>query len=153
VVFIIQSHNKVSTCLQSLWTHFITPSWKFVEVQWWSLFQSTSLGKQCTSYNAPSTSQKCAADHWSLQNFLPWSSLFMVGKAQKLPGGEIWIEFCVWIGKSGPVEAYQNICHNSPDLTPCDFWAFPTMKWDLRGKKFRTDQWPAAHFWEAGGAL
>jgi histone-lysine N-methyltransferase SETMAR len=23
----------------------------------------------------------------------------------------------------------------SPDLTPCDFWAFPTMKRELRGKK------------------
>jgi hypothetical protein len=69
--------------LQSSWTHFITPSWNFVEVQWWSLFWSTSLGKQCTSYNTPSTSWKYAADWWSLQNFLHWSSLFMIGKAQK----------------------------------------------------------------------
>jgi hypothetical protein len=30
--------------------------------------------------------RKCAADHWSLRNFLPRSSLFMVGKAQKLHG-------------------------------------------------------------------
>jgi hypothetical protein len=66
-------------CLQSLWTHFVTLSWNFVEVWWWSLFQSTSLGKWCTS-------QKCAADHWSLQTLLPWSSLFMVGKAQILHG-------------------------------------------------------------------
>jgi hypothetical protein len=29
---------------------------------------------------------KCAADCWSLQNFLPWSSLFMVGTAQNLHG-------------------------------------------------------------------
>jgi hypothetical protein len=26
----------------------------------------------------------------------------------------------------------------SPDLAPCDFWAFPTMKRELRGKKFRS---------------
>jgi hypothetical protein len=38
-------------CLQSLWTHFITPSWNFVQVLWQSLLQSTSLGKWCTSYN------------------------------------------------------------------------------------------------------
>jgi hypothetical protein len=34
--------------LQSSWTHLITPSRNFVEVQWRSLFWSTSLGKRCT---------------------------------------------------------------------------------------------------------
>jgi hypothetical protein len=57
-----------------------------VEVRWRSLFRSTSLDKRCTSYNAPPTSRKRAADRWSLRNFLPWSSLFMVGKAQKSHG-------------------------------------------------------------------
>jgi hypothetical protein len=32
------------------------------------------------------------------------------------------------------------------DLAPCNFWAFPTMKRELRGKKFRTNQWTAARF-------
>jgi hypothetical protein len=74
--------------LQSSWTQLITPSRKFVEVRWRSLFRSTSLDKRCTSYNAPPTSRKHAADRWSLRNFLPRSSLFMVGKAQK-PYGAI----------------------------------------------------------------
>jgi hypothetical protein len=39
------------------------------------------------------------------------------------------------------------------DLTPYDFWAFPTMKRELRGKKFRSDQRCAARFREVGGAL
>jgi hypothetical protein len=39
------------------------------------------------------------------------------------------------------------------DLTPYDFWAFPTMKKEFRGKKFRSDQRYAAHFREVGGAL
>jgi hypothetical protein len=39
------------------------------------------------------------------------------------------------------------------DLAPCDFWAFPTMKRELRGKKFRSDQRSAARFLEVGGAL
>jgi hypothetical protein len=39
------------------------------------------------------------------------------------------------------------------DLSPCDFWAFPTMKRELQGKKFQGDQRFAAHFREAGGAL
>jgi hypothetical protein len=41
----------------------------------------------------------------------------------------------------------------SPDLASCDFWAFPTMKWELRGKKFPSDQRSAARFREVGGAL
>jgi hypothetical protein len=49
-------------------------------------FRSTSLFKRCTSYNAPPTSRKRAIDRWSLRNFLPRSSLFMVGKAQKSHG-------------------------------------------------------------------
>jgi hypothetical protein len=72
--------------LQSSWTHVITPNRNFVEMQWRSLFRSTSVGKRCTSYNAPSTSRKRAADRRSLRSFLPRSSLFMVGKAQKSHG-------------------------------------------------------------------
>jgi hypothetical protein len=41
----------------------------------------------------------------------------------------------------------------SPNLAPCDFWALPTMKRELRGKKFRSDQRSAARFREVGGAL
>jgi hypothetical protein len=38
-------------------------------------------------------------------------------------------------------------------LVPCDFWAIPTTKRELRGKKFRSDQRSAARFREIGGAL
>jgi hypothetical protein len=41
----------------------------------------------------------------------------------------------------------------SPDLDPCDLWAFPTTKRELRGKKFRSDQRSAARSREVGGAL
>jgi hypothetical protein len=39
------------------------------------------------------------------------------------------------------------------DLAPCDFWAFPTMKRELQGKKFQSDQRSAASFRKEGGAL
>jgi hypothetical protein len=39
------------------------------------------------------------------------------------------------------------------DLALCNFWAFPIMKRELRGKKLRGDQQSAARFREAGGAL
>jgi hypothetical protein len=57
-----------------------------VEVRWRSLFRSTSFSKPCASYNAPPTSRKRAAGCRLLRNFLSRSSLFMVGKAQKLHG-------------------------------------------------------------------
>jgi hypothetical protein len=41
----------------------------------------------------------------------------------------------------------------SPDLAPCNFLVFPTMKRELRGKKFRNDERSAARFREVGGAL
>jgi hypothetical protein len=49
-------------------------------------FLSTSLGKWCISYNASPTSRKHVADRWSLRNFVPQSSFFIVGKAQKSHG-------------------------------------------------------------------
>jgi hypothetical protein len=50
-----------------------------------SLFLSTSLGKRCTSYNAPPTSRKRAGGRWFEISCLgaPFS---MVGKAQKSHG-------------------------------------------------------------------
>jgi hypothetical protein len=39
------------------------------------------------------------------------------------------------------------------DLAPCDFWAFSTMKRELRSKKFRSDQRFAVRFREVGGTL
>jgi hypothetical protein len=71
--------------LQSSWIHLITLSRKFTDVRW-RLFRRNSLGKRCTSYNAPPTSRKRAADLWSLRNFLPRSSLLIVGKVQKSHG-------------------------------------------------------------------
>jgi len=56
--------SKNEDCFKSSWTHLTTPSQNFVEAWWWwwSLFWSTSHSKWCTSYNAPPTSRKCAAD-------------------------------------------------------------------------------------------
>jgi hypothetical protein len=65
-------------------TMCITPSRNFVEARWRSLFRSTSLGKRCASYNAPPTSRKRAAGRWSLRNFLPRTSRFMVGRGRDL---------------------------------------------------------------------
>jgi hypothetical protein len=82
----ICSYVEYEGGLKSSWTLLITPSRNLVEVRWRSLFRNTSLRKRCTSYSAPPTSRKRAADRWSLRNFSPRSSLFMVGKAQKSHG-------------------------------------------------------------------
>jgi hypothetical protein len=47
----------------------------------------------------------------------------------------------------------STITEFSSHLAPCDLWAFPTMKRELRDKKFRSDQRSAARFREVGGAL
>jgi hypothetical protein len=76
----------------------------------------------------------------------------MVGKAQKSHGArsELNSVFSLkkWIGGT-PLEHPPY----SSDLAPCDFWAFPAMKRELRGKKFLSDQRSAALFREVGGAL
>jgi hypothetical protein len=138
--------------VQSSWTHLITPSRNFVEVRWRSLFRSTSLGQRCTSYNAPPSSRKCAADHWSLRNFLPRSSQNMVGKPRNRKGRDLDCMEDVLMGFHRSTFSKPNTEFNS-DLAPCDFWAFPNTKRELRGKKFRSDQQSAARFWEVGGAL
>jgi hypothetical protein len=65
-------------------------------------------------------------------------------ESPEITWGEIWIEFCFWLGKSGSVEPPLEHVPYSPDLAPCDFWAFPIMKRDLQGKKFKSDQQSAA---------
>jgi hypothetical protein len=87
---------------------------------------------------------------WSLRNFLLRNSLFMVGKAQKSHGArsELNSGWKQWIG--GPPLEHPPY---RPHLAPCDFWAFPTIKGELRGKKFRSNQRSAARFREVGGAL
>jgi hypothetical protein len=78
--------------LKTSWTDLITSRLNFLEVQWWSLFLSTFHGRWYTSYNVPPTSRKRAPCRWSLRNFSRRSSLFMVGKAQKSHGCEIFMK-------------------------------------------------------------
>jgi hypothetical protein len=57
-----------------------------------------------------------------------------------------WILFSAWKKRIGGTPSEHP--PYSPDLAPCDFWVFPTMKRELRGKKFRSAQWSAAGFRE-----
>jgi hypothetical protein len=137
--------------LWSSWTELIIPSRNFVEVWWRSLFRSTSLGKRSTSYNAPPTSRKRVADRWSLRNFLPQSSIFMVENAQSI-GRDLDCMADVLMGFHLSTFSKTNTEFNS-DHAPCNFWASSTMKRELRVKKFRSDQQSGARFREVGGAL
>jgi hypothetical protein len=73
-------------------------------------------------------------------------------KSPEITWGENSIEFCLgwkkWLGGT----ALEHLPYR-PDLAPCNFWAFPTMKRELQGKKFQSDQQSAACFREVGGAL
>jgi hypothetical protein len=124
----------------------------FVEVRWRSLLRSASLGKRGPSYNAPPTSRKCAADCWSLRNFLPRSSFSWLEKTINRIGRDLDCMADVLMRFHQSASSMPNTEFSS-DLAPCDFWAFPTMKRELRGKEFRSIQRSAARFRELGGAL
>jgi hypothetical protein len=76
----------------------------------------------------------------------------MVGKAQKSHGTRSELNFVFVLEKGDGGTPLEHLPY-SPDLGLCDFWAFPTMKRELRGKKFQNDQQSAARFHEVGGAL
>jgi hypothetical protein len=76
----------------------------------------------------------------------------MVVKAQKSQGRDLDCTADVLMAFHRSTFSKPNTEFNS-DLAPCDFWAFPTMKRERRGKKFRSDQRSAARFREVGGAL
>jgi hypothetical protein len=83
---------------------------------------------------------------------LPRSSLFMVGKHRNFMGRDLDCMVDVLMGFHRSTFSKPNTEFNSY-LAPCDFWAFPTMKRELWGKKFRSDQRYAARLREVGGAL
>jgi hypothetical protein len=139
--------------LQSSWTHLITPSQNFVEVRWLSLFLNTSLGKRCTSYNAPPTSRKtrCGPLITSI-SCLGAPPFSWLEKPRNRMGRDLDCMADGLMGFHQSTFSKPNIEFNS-DLTPCDFWAFPTTKRELRGKTFRSDQRSAARFREVDGAM
>jgi hypothetical protein len=95
-------------------------------VRWRSLFRSTSLGKRCTSYNAPPTSRKRSYGRFK-------RTLFRMAE-----------QYC-WSVSVARLKSDNECAHRdrgttlehpsySPDLVLCDFWAFLTMKRELRGQ-------------------
>jgi hypothetical protein len=137
--------------LQSSWTHLITPSRNFVEVRWRSFFkylpwQAVYLLQRSTPFS------KTCCRPLITSKFLASELLFMVGKVQKSHGARSELNYVFGLEK---VDRWNPIKHPpySPDLVPCDFLAFPTIKRELRGKKFRSDQRSTARFREVGGAL
>jgi hypothetical protein len=135
--------------LKNSWTHFIAPSRNFVEVRWRSLFRSISLGLQRSTHFSKTCCRPLIA--WKfLASELPfhgWKSpeVTWAGRGLNRIPCSAWKK---WIGGT-PLEHPPY----SPDLAPWDFWNFPTIKRELRGKKFRSGQRSAVHFREVGGAL
>jgi hypothetical protein len=73
-------------------------------------------------------------------------------KPRNLMGRDISCMADVLMGFHRSTFSKPNTEFNS-DLAPRDFWPFPTMKREPRGKKFRSDQRSAARFGEVGGEL
>jgi hypothetical protein len=74
----------------------------------------------------------------------------MVGKAQKSHGARSELNSAFGLGK-GDGETPSERPPYSPDLAPCDFWAYHEKgapKQEISG-----DQQSAERFWEVGGTL
>jgi hypothetical protein len=63
----------------------------------------------------------------------------MIGKAQKLQVRDLGCMADVLMGFHQSTFSKLNTQFDS-DLAPCDFWAFPTMKREIQGKNFLSDQ-------------
>jgi hypothetical protein len=59
----------------------------------------------------------------------------MFGKAQKPHGARCELNSVLGLEKVDRWNGIRTFPY-SPDLAPCDFWAIPTMKRELRGKEF-----------------
>jgi hypothetical protein len=137
--------------LKISWTRFIIPSRNIVEVRWRSFWKylpwqamhflqrSTHFPKTCCR---PLMTSKFLASELHLHGW----------KSPEIAWGEIWTVWRMfWWGFTDPLS--DPFPPYSSDLASWNFWAFPTMKRELRGKKFLSDQRSAARFREVGGAL
>jgi hypothetical protein len=139
-------------CLKSLWTRLITPSRNFVEVRWRSLFRSTPVTSDAllTTLYPVLENLLQTVDHFEISCLrAPFSWL---EKPRNCKERDLDCMADVLMGFHRSTFSKPNTEFNSY-LAPCDFWAFPTMKRDLRGKKFRSDQRSTARFRDVGGAL
>jgi hypothetical protein len=82
-------------------------------------------------------------DHFEISCFgAPFS---LLEKPSNLMGRDLDCMADVLMGFHRSTFSKPNTEFNS-NLAPCDFWAFPTMKREFQGKKFRSDQRSAARF-------
>jgi hypothetical protein len=108
----------------------------------------------CTSYNAPTL-------HPLLENVLQTVDHFEISclgapfSWLEKPRNRFWHPDCM----ADVIMEFHRSTFSKPNsefnsvLATCDFWAFPTMKREIRGKKFPRDQRSAARFRDMGGAL
>jgi hypothetical protein len=120
--------------MQSSSTHLITPSRNFVEVRWRSLFEVLPLasGALLTTLHPLLENVLQTFDHFKISSIgAPFSWL---EKPRNRRGRDLnWILCSAWKKwiSGTPLEHPPY----SPDVAPCDLWAFTTMKMELRGKK------------------
>jgi hypothetical protein len=139
--------------LQSSWIRLFTPNRNFVEVRWRSLFEVPPLASDVfvTTLHPLLENVLQTVDHVEISCLgAPFSRLEK--SRNRMERDLNWILCSAW--KKWICETPLEHPPYSPDLAPCDFYAFPAMKRELReGKKFRSDQRSAARFREVGGAL
>jgi hypothetical protein len=123
-----------------------------MEVRWRSLFEVPPLASEAllTTLHPLVENVLQTVDHFEISCL---GAPFRGWKSPEIAWGRDlnWILCPAWKTRIGGTPL-KHTPYNS-DLAPWDFWAFPTMKRKLRGKKFRSDQRSAAHFRQVGRAL
>jgi hypothetical protein len=138
--------------LKSSWTHFITPSRNFVECGDGLFFEVPPLASDAlfTTLQPLLENVLQTVDHFEISCLgapFSWSEESRNRTERDLD--------CV----ADVVMGFHLSTFSKPKtefnsyFAPCDFRVFPTMKRELRGKEFPSDQRSAARFREVGGAL
>jgi hypothetical protein len=118
------------------------------------LFRSAFLGKLCTFLQRATHFSKTCCRPLVASKFLALELPFHGWKSPEI----------AWAGRdldymADVLMGFHRSTFFKPNtefysgLAPCDFWAFRTMKRELGGKKFKSDQRSAAHFRKVDGAL
>jgi hypothetical protein len=132
--------------LKSSWTHLITPSGNFVKVRCDGFFSEVlplASDTLLTTLHPLLENVLQTVEHFGISCL--GAPVSWLEEPRNRTGKDLnWILCSAWKKwiSGTPLEHPPY----SPGLTPCDFWAFPTMKRELRCKNFQSDVRSAARF-------
>jgi hypothetical protein len=146
------SLRKHESLLKISWIHLITSSRTLWRCGDGLFFEVPPLASNALLATLHPLLENALQTVYHFEISCPRSSVFMVEKPRNRMEQDLDCMADVLMGFHRSTFSKPKTKFNS-DLATCGSWAFPTMKTELRRKKFRSDQRSAARFREEGGAL